>query len=314
MTNASREVMRKTGFRWPEAHRGAQPMAGLALAMRAEAGFENLGIPFCMTVEAEAWGGEIEVGDEITPPSVHRYCLHSVEQWRELKPLDPYRDGRMPIVLECTKLVREAAPDSPVIANLVGPVSLATSLMDATILFRALRREPAQVHQLLAFLTDTCIRYGQALLRAGADVVVISDPSATGEILGPKLFREFTLPYLNRMIEAAHKDRAPVIMHICGNIRSIYEPLRELTADAISVDAVVALRSVRRALPGRKIMGNVSTLLLQTATPSRVAARAKKLIAAGMDILAPACGVSATTPLANLRAMTGVAKELGTQS
>ena len=56
MTMACRDVMIQTGCRWPAVHRDAQKMAKLSIAMRMETGLENLGIPFCMTAEAEAFG------------------------------------------------------------------------------------------------------------------------------------------------------------------------------------------------------------------------------------------------------------------
>ena len=205
MTMACREVMIQTGCRWPAAHRDAQKMAELSIAMRMQTGLENLGIPFCMTAEAEAFGGEVEDGDEITSPHMVQYPLKSVKQWRDLKELNPHTDGRLPIILECTAILSQRFSETPVIGNLVGPLSLATSLVEATVLFKALKQEPEDVHGLLRFLTDNSIRYGEALIGHGANVMVISDPSATGEILGPCLFKEFVLPYLNRIVNRMHK-------------------------------------------------------------------------------------------------------------
>ena len=206
MTMACREVMIQTGCRWPAVHRDAQKMAKLSIAMRMETGLENLGISFCMTAEAEAFGGEVEDGDdEITSPHMVQYPLKSVKQWRCLKELNPHTDGRLPAILECTAILSQRFSDTPVIGNLIGPLSLATSLVEATVLFKALKQEPEDVHGLLRFLTDNSIRYGEALIGHGANVMVISDPSATGEILGPCLFKEFVLPYLNRIVNRMHK-------------------------------------------------------------------------------------------------------------
>jgi len=181
-------------------------MAELSIAMRMETGLENLGISFCMTAEAEAFGGEVEDGDdEITSPHMVQYPLKSVKQWRCLKELNPHTDGRLPAILECTAILSQRFSDTPVIGNLIGPLSLATSLVEATVLFKALKQEPEDVHGLLRFLTDNSIRYGEALIGHGANVMVISDPSATGEILGPCLFKEFVLPYLNRIVNRMHK-------------------------------------------------------------------------------------------------------------
>lgn len=307
MTMASREVMAKTGYVWPEAHRDAEMMAALSIAMHDEAGLENLGIPFCMTVEAEAWGGEVEDGDEVTEPCIVNYPLKIVSEWRNLKRLDPLKDGRLPTIVECTRLLKQKRPDVPVIGNLVGPLSLATSLIDAITLFKALKREPEQVHAMLGFLTDNGITYGDALIGGGADIITIADPSATGEILGPKLFNEFALPYLNRMIAAIHAAGKPVIVHICGDVKPVYDSLKGLAADCISVDNAVNMNDARNALTGKRLMGNVSTRLLQNGPLNNISGVSRSLLDS-VDILAPACGISAKTPVMHIKAMTEVAK------
>jgi [methyl-Co(III) methanol-specific corrinoid protein]:coenzyme M methyltransferase len=309
MCAAVREVMRTCGRAWPDVHRDAAAMTDLALATREATGLENLGVPFCMTVESEAWGGEIEDGDETTSPSVYEEPLESVRAWTTLRELDPHRDGRMPVLVDCTQRLRARAPEVPVTANLVGPLSLATSLVPATTAYRELLERPADVHAFCRFLTRNSIRYGEALVRAGADVVVIADPASTGEILGPRLFREFAMPYLEEMTAAAHALGVPVVVHICGNTRPILRELAELSADALSVDSALGIAEVRHALRGRRVMGNVSTALLQDGDADRVRRAAARAIENGVDVLAPACGVSATTPVANLRAMTAAARE-----
>ncbi|MBV6342949.1 MtaA/CmuA family methyltransferase [Candidatus Magnetobacterium casense] len=308
MTMASREVMVQTACRWPEVHRDAEKMATLSLAMHRQTGFENLGIPFCMTVEAEAMGGEVEDGDEVTEPRIIQYPLQSVAEWRNLKEPDPNKSGRLPTILECTRILRQKTSDVPVIGNLVGPLSLATSLIEAMTLFKALSREPAEVHGMLGFLTDNSIQYGTALINSGADVIVISDPSATGEILGPRMFREFALPYLNKMITRIHALDIPVIVHICGNIRSLYEPLEGLASEGISVDSKVNIRDARNALYGKKLMGNVCTRLLQKGSIAAIQKVSRELLECGTDILAPACGLSAHTPVSHIKAMTQMVK------
>ncbi|MGQ3685248.1 MAG: MtaA/CmuA family methyltransferase [Candidatus Loosdrechtia sp.] len=308
MTMASREVMIRTDCCWPEVHRDAEKMARLSLAMHNETGIENLGIPFCMTVEAEALGGEVEDGDEITSPHMVNYPLSSVREWRNLKELNPHEDGRLPVILACTGIVRKIMPDTAVIGNLVGPLSLASSLIDAALLLKALKKDPEEVHDFLMFLTDNSIRYGEALVKSGADVIMISDPSATGEILGPKMFREFALPYLNRMITCMHALNKPVIVHICGNVNPIYEPLGLIASECISVDSIVNMRDIKDKLPDKRLMGNVCTGLLQNGPSDIIQGVSKRLLNLGVDILAPACGLSAKTPVRHIKAMAETAK------
>ena len=51
-------------------------------------------------------------------------------------------------------------------------------------------------------------------------------------------------------------------------------------------------------------MGNLSTYLLQWGSPQKIADRAVELVQDGVNIIAPACGLSTSTTLANITAMT----------
>jgi [methyl-Co(III) methanol-specific corrinoid protein]:coenzyme M methyltransferase len=57
------------------------------------------------------------------------------------------------------------------------------------------------VHSLNEICIDNTIRFGEAMIAAGADLICIADPNATGDLLGPKAFAEFCLPFLNRMTD-----------------------------------------------------------------------------------------------------------------
>lgn len=62
------EVMNISGYCWPAAHTDAEMMANLAAAVSSYTGFENYGVPFCMTVEAEAMGAPVDIGSKINEP------------------------------------------------------------------------------------------------------------------------------------------------------------------------------------------------------------------------------------------------------
>lgn len=73
--------------------------------------------------------------------------------------------------------------------------------------------------------------------KQAAEFIAIADPSGTGEILGPKLFEEYALPALNRICEELKPLCKGVIVHICGQLRTIYPQLAKLKCSGLSVDA-----------------------------------------------------------------------------
>jgi [methyl-Co(III) methanol-specific corrinoid protein]:coenzyme M methyltransferase len=70
MNMAVTEVMEAVGESWPRAHCEAMSMARLVMGMADLAGVENLGTPFCMTIEAEGMGARVDLGSAETEPRV----------------------------------------------------------------------------------------------------------------------------------------------------------------------------------------------------------------------------------------------------
>jgi [methyl-Co(III) methanol-specific corrinoid protein]:coenzyme M methyltransferase len=142
----------------------------------------------------------------------------------------------------------------------------------------------------------------------GAEIISIADPTATGEILGPKLFEEYALPYINQICEALAALGTPVIVHICGNVRPIKRQLFNLRGNALSVDAMVNLAELKAENQNLVTMGNLSTYLLERGTEKSVSSAAGVLLKKEIDVIAPACGLSTSTPLQNIRAFTETVK------
>ncbi len=308
------DVMDITGVKWPEAHSDAEMMAKLTMGVYENGGFENFGVPFCMTVEAEAMGATVGLGTKINEPRVTEYPINSVTEWRNLKNIDMH-EGRTKAVLDAIKILKDKEQEVPIIANLVGPVSTASSLMEPTIYYKELRKKPEEAHEFMEFVTENLISFAKDQIEAGADIIAISDPSGTGEILGPKLFLEFTIPYLNKIVKAVKEDTpGGIIIHICGKLKSIYGELNLLESEVISFDSITSVREVVKNVDDNKvIMGNVSTLAIEKGTSDNIKKLANGCIKNGVDILSPACGIGAKTKLENIKTLVETAKEVRTE-
>lgn len=296
-----REIMEKSGCPWPEAHTDPQKMAALACALNESGGFENYGLPFCMTVEAEAMGARVNMGNMSNEPHVLESPLTSSAQVNLLKPLN-IDVGRARVVIEAIKILRARGSDVPIIGNLTGPVSTAGTLVDMSILLKEFRKKPDKAERMMEYMVMNLVKFGQAQIQAGADAICISEPSGTGEILGPQLFRNYSLRYLNQLMDALD-DAAVKIVHICGILKSVYHILPELKCDVFSVDSMVGLEEIKKYLPDKAIMGNINTHALATMPPEKIAKLTKYAMSRGADIVAPACGLSTTTPLLNVQTM-----------
>ena len=179
MNMVTEGVMAQADTWLPAAHTDGEKMARLARAVYDTGCFENVGVPFCMTVEAESMGAPVEMGTSAIEPHVTQQLLDSAEQWPQLRPID-LTAGRPAAVLQAISLLRQQLPGVPVVGNLTGPVSVAASLVDPTAFYKELRKKPQAVHACMTFITDQLAAFGLAMVQAGADVIAVSDPAATG--------------------------------------------------------------------------------------------------------------------------------------
>ena len=309
MNAAIVDVMEKGGNELPEAHHTWEKMSALSDDVQQYTGFENFGVPFCMTVEAEVLGSEINFGSLTCEPKIQKERYASNADVNFLPAGSMEKSERVGAVVQSVYAISRKHPDVPVIGSVTGPVSTAASLVDPMQFLRELRKKPEDAHRVMDYVTNQLIEYASLLVENGAAVISIADPTATGEILGPKMFREYALFYINRLTDEVHALGVPVITHICGKLQAVEDDCAQLHSDALSTDAFVSLPKIKEQYPDITTMGNMSTIMLQNQDPDAIGRRTDQLIRQGINILAPACGLSTTTPLGNIRAFTDAVRE-----
>jgi len=309
MNAAIVEIMQETGHTLPAAHFDSGLMASLAQDVQKHTGFENFAVPFCMTIEAEILGSEIDPGSLACEPKIRREILKSVKEAPTGDVAERARSGRIRTVVKAARSVASANADIPVIGSLTGPVSTAASVVDPMTFYKELRKESAAAHQFLDYVTRLLGEYAEQLVKdGGASAIAVGDPSATGEILGPAMFEQYALRYLNQLADRVHALGVPFIIHICGDVKRVRPELARLRADALSVDAMVNLAALKAEYPHITTMGNLSTYALQWSAPEKIAQMTENLVRDGIDIISPACGLSTSTTTQRIRAMTDAVK------
>lgn len=298
------ELMYKAGIMWPEAHMDAEQMAGLAMSVYNYGLFENYGVPFCMTVEVEGMGAKVDMGSTKFEPHVIEYIMKSISDYKNIKHLD-INKGRVKVTTDAISILKTKNTGVPIIGNVTGPISVISSLMEPVIFYKELRRKKEDVHKLMEFVTNQIIEFGKAQVKSGADVIAISDPSGTGEILGPIYFEEFAVKYINMLIDGIREtyNDIPIIVHICGQMHRVYSGIKKLNTDAFSFDAMVSIKELKEHMVGKVLMGNVSSFAIETANEDKINAMTKNAINSGIDILSPACGLGTQSSMKNIQVM-----------
>jgi len=280
-------------------------MVEAAIKVHEITGFENYGVPFCMTIESEPFDVEVDLGSKLVEPRITKYNDDILNHLDDIK---VKHSKRALVVLKAISRLKNDG--IPVIGNITGPMSVVTSVIEPTDYYKMMRKDKVKAMKFLEIVTDYLIDFANEMIENGADLIAMSDPSATGEILGKKNFEEFMIPMYKKISEAVHRKETKIIIHICGKSKSILESLNESGADSLSFDSVVGIKEAKKVLIA-PIMGNVSTQLLDQGEKEKIKLYTKMVINDGTSIVSPACGLAMSTSVKNLKAMTDTVKNKG---
>jgi [methyl-Co(III) methanol-specific corrinoid protein]:coenzyme M methyltransferase len=300
-TGITVEMMERVGIFWPEAHRQADQLAGLAEAIHLCTDTECIKLPFCMTVEVEALGAPVDYRTFDTIPTETRHIWNHPDQLAI--PEDFFDRERVPVVLRAISTLRRRYDDEiPIVTSIVGPFSLASKLFGFENFLTWMITRPEWVHGVMAALTPLATRYARAQVEAGADAIVIGEAGCSGDLISPTFYRDFVAPYHSQLCPAIP---APTLLHICGKSTRHTEYIAGTGATAYTFDEGVNANIARRNLQGRvALIGYVPTVtVLLNGTPEDVYRSAFECLETGVDVLAPGCAMAPHTPLANIAAM-----------
>ena len=138
---------------------------------------------------------------------------------------------------------------------------------------------PDLLHRLLGVVTDAVIAYLAAQRAAGAQALQVFD--TWGGVLSPTLYREFSLPYLERIARELPRgeggQRTPLILFGKGNAPHL-EALAATGTDAVGVDWLVGMDEAARRIGGKvALQGNLDPATLY-GSPQAIAREAARVL------------------------------------
>ena len=280
-------------------------------------GYDGVRIFTDLYVQAEAMGAKVRYPFDDTA-DLEGPAIKNVREADVLEPADPHKDGRLPSHLTAAKiLIDELGAEVPCSGGIVGPFTTAFFLIGVENMTRMLLKNPEAVHKLCEVSLETSIRYADAFMDIGLSPTV-SEPMSSTTIVGPKHFKEFSFPYLKRLISHIHGRGKGVTLHICGKTDRIWDLMAEAGADCLSIDNVASLRACKEKVGHTaRIMGNVDPSgVMYGGTPSDVRQAVIDCVRQAYDngkgyIICSGCSLPIETPLQNIQAMMDTAREIG---
>jgi uroporphyrinogen decarboxylase len=190
-------------------------------------------------------------------------------------------------VMDAVRLIaRELDGKLPLIGFAGSPWTIATYMIeggsnkDFILAKGMLYGAPADLHELLALLAEAITQYLNAQIAAGVQVVMLFD--TWGGILSDSAYREFSLRYMQRIVEGIRQgpqgDRVPIILFTKGGGLWL-EEIAGTGADAVGIDWTMDIGQARSRVGDRAaIQGNLDPGVLY-AGPEIIREQAARVLA-----------------------------------
>ena len=178
-------------------------------------------------LEPEAYGAIIKEPSDNAIPAISTHPLCKVVDILTQKPLDPQRDGRIPMILEVGQRVAEKLPEANVRIPLSGPFSIACNLTGFDTLLCETVLSPGLVERALNHLVAGQVNFCREVIHRGLDIAFF-ESAAAPPLLSPQSFREVELEPLKKIIkETTEIVRHPVPCVIGGDTYPILDAIIE---------------------------------------------------------------------------------------
>lgn len=238
---------------------------------------------------------------EDKPPYAKRALVTNEADLNRLGRPDPLDSRtRMADRVQGAKIMANAVGNQKLVLGWVDmPFAEACSVCGITEFMLLLVDNPSLAHKLLEFLTDIVIRFSLAQLDAGVPMIGAGDAAAS--LIAPSQYREFALPYEQKVIKAIHEAGGLAKLHICGNTSHLMKDMISSGADLFNVDHLVPIEAACEAYgsAAKCFKGNLDPVAdLLHGTPELCANRCSEIMqkASGLRfMLSAGCEVPADT-------------------
>lgn len=268
-------------------------------------------------IEYEAMGNEIRYFDAAVP-TCERYVVEEESDLGNLRMPDPYRDGRIPVLIKAIETVLEASQGRILVCG------RAASAFSGMLLLRGLEKglkdlyvNPKLCEELLKISHEVAEIMVTAQIEAGAHAIWVGDCLATSRLIPPRFHELYALPYQGKLINFVKKlGGIPILFTDEKKLERLIRE-SESNPDVMGIGTGINLGEAKQAI-GEKVclFGNIDPVqVLLYGSKEEVAGAARSCIEAaapgGGFILATGECVCRDTPEANIHEMVREAETYG---
>lgn len=252
----------------------------------------------------DEWQGDANGTRRITRRAVTRSL-----EWTELRPLDPTR-GTLGRQIDAIRLISDGLrhDEAPLIQTILSPLAQAALVGGSDLLVRHIRQHPDRVQTALNALTESTLRFLDALKKLPVDGIYFTIQHASYDLLTEEEYRLFGLPYDRKILESLPEKWWLNLLHLSGKA-PMFRLCSQLPAQVINwndQEAEPDLAQAKLQFSGAVCGGLAHERHLQFGTPASIREQIRLAAAQSNNrrfILATECALLVTTPLSNIRAV-----------
>ena len=206
----------------------------------------------------------------------------------------------------CELLRQKAGNEYPLIGWVEGCLAESASLRGINELMIDLAEEEEYLPELFDIILARQKLFIKAQIDAGAGFIGVGN--AVASLIGPKLYGKYGFAWDKATVAYIHEQGARVKFHICGDITSLLELLKELDADILDIDwkvdfghAVQIFKDTKTAISGN--FNPAGAILTGSVQDTENDIRRCIAQGAGNTLIAGGCEIPAAAPEENLLAM-----------
>jgi uroporphyrinogen decarboxylase len=270
------------------------------------------------------FGGEIKLPEREyeQAPSHGRFAVVKEQDIETLELPDVKKAGMLPLAMEFSQLQLKHGFSPSVVVG--GPFTIAGNICVVETLCRWLIKNPELVHRLLRLATDHILdisQYWIEMFGKGNVRIQIWEPLATNQIISPRQFEKYVLPYQVELHEKLLKSGiSSILCHICGEQNANLPFWSQVPMGDFEIISIGKEIDISTAIEyfGKKcvIAGNIEPALIQTGTPQEIYECCRKAIEKGKRAqrgyaLMHGCEVPVDTPPYNFYTMKKAVNDYG---
>ena len=232
--------IRQAGFTFSEAMQAPEKYVFSQYYCVKEYKYDAVFDFFAIHAESEALGSRLLLAEDNPPSIIEPIIKDYSTDLARLRLPNPYKDGRLPQMLTVIRRLKELCDgDIPVIGYCQAPFRHAAMLRGLEYILRDTKKAPEQLRELLEISLTGLIHWGIAVAEAGADIISISDPTVSQDVMSKATWMSFGFPYLKRLADALKKTSKPLKLHVCGDTSDRLDTFVDAGFDILSLDTKV---------------------------------------------------------------------------